>query len=824
MEIFKISFIVINLIIKIRANRECSFDYALLDNQQVILTDFTRLDQLKFNCKNAINMSILTINPTKKIILDSSLKFNKSKIISSQQFFTIDLKNFNGFDLSTNPFQDLNITNYDKHLIYWTLGDSILNFMYKNISFSNNCNSKLMEIHDWSNPYFNGYIILIEYSTKYTTNICPLVFRNSLLKTLLFEGISSSLINKNELGFLGQNLIDDDKLNSFIYHFGLVLYRINLNQKILNKHAFAFTVVIEINGIINSIQTDLFKDFKYLKLLIIKMNYVQNIFKKNNNWLQYLNYNEIINLSEPIKFSQAFFLVLYQTLFRKEYYTFPNEDFCHFKNFPHNRQIMPLLQPKVLSSCTCTHLFLIQNSYLLRDEFEDNFKDADWTYRILEYYTDLNLDSFLNECPEDNIKERIRECDFRKRLSICNIESIKKEDETDSFYFTIEDWELLSKLSHFYIFILNQVVSLICLFSNIIFIIVISNKNISKEFKKTYKYLRIYTILNSIYIIILFIKFICFKDMFFCYITKNSIYIQYFKLISVRLICNILSTASNITYVSFTLSRYIVVTNTKLNIFQKFDDISFKLYFLILTVFSFLINVYIFFVSSTKIESSSYNQGKRVDSLPDLFRYYNFEEIADYKQNFENSSAHLFNALQIIRIILSDLLYIVFVFIIDLALLKFITLHMRKKAAITKLVEITLTESRKLKLKRQKKISQKRLSSLIILNGINFLLFKLPSSLVNLYSFIFYFDKTNNIYKPNIFSYTICRYFNFCENVAELAHLFYLLSYLIQFFIFYKLDKNFHEYFLESILRLKQKIRPLLLETNRVPRLQITRL
>ena len=145
MEIFKISFIVINLIIKIRANRECSFDYALLDNQQVILTDFTRLDQLKFNCKNAINMSILTIHPTKKIILDSSLKFNKTKIISSQQFFTIDLKNFNGFDLSTNPFQDLSITNYDKHFIYWTIEDSILNFMYKNISFSNNCNSKLIE-------------------------------------------------------------------------------------------------------------------------------------------------------------------------------------------------------------------------------------------------------------------------------------------------------------------------------------------------------------------------------------------------------------------------------------------------------------------------------------------------------------------------------------------------------------------------------------------------------------------------------------------------------------------------------------------------------
>jgi hypothetical protein len=478
--------IFIYLIIKIEANKECSFDYALLDNQQVILTDFTRLDQLKFNCKKTINMSILTIHPTKKIILDSSLKFNKTKIISSQQFFTIDLKNFNGFDLSTNPFQDLNITNYDKHFVYWTIEDSMLNFMYKNISFSNNCNSKLMETYDWSNPYFNGYISLIEHSTKYTTSICPLVFRNSLVKTLLFEGISSCLINKNELEFLSYNVIDEDKLSSYIYHLNLGLYRSNLNKNMLNKHAFAFTVVIEINGIINSIQTDLFKDFKYLKL------YTQGV--------------------------------------------------------------------------------VVENFW---------------------------------------------------------------------------------------------------------------------------------------------------------------------------------------------------------NIF---------------------------------------------------FKNYNFEEIGDYKQNFENSSAHLFNALQIIRIILSDLIYIVLVFIIDLALLKFVTLQMRKKATITEIIDIQMSESRKLKLKRQKKSTQKRISSLIILNGINFLLFKLPSSLVNLYSFIFYFDKTNNIYKPNIFNYTICRYFNFCESVAELAHLFYLLSYLIQFFIFYKLDKNFHEYFLELILRLKEKRRPFLLETNRVPRLQVTRL
>jgi hypothetical protein len=826
MEIFKIFlFIAIYFILKTETKEECSFDTALIDNQQVVLTDFTSFDQLKFNCKKPINMSILTLHPIEKIILDSSLKFNKTKIISSQDFFSIELRSFNGFDLSTNPFHDLNLTNYDSRFIYWNIEDSMLNFQYKNISFSNNCNSKLMENYGWSNSFFNGYITLIDISTKYTTNVCPLVFRNSFIKTLLFQGISSSLINKNELGFLSPTEMDPFTLSSYVYHLGLGLYRTNLDKKILNKDTFAFTVVIEINGIINSIQTALFKDFKNLKVLFIKMNYVQNIFKKNNKWLQYLNYNEIIDSTKPFEYSQAFFLVLYQTLFRKEYYKFPNEDFCYFKNFPHNRHVMPLFEPNLISSCTCTHLFLVQNSHLLRNEFSYD-SNVEWTYQRPVYYAELKFNGFLKECSIDNnIEEEIKKCDFKKRLFLCNIIdeslSIENDNKTSRFYFAIEDWEILSNLSHYYIFILNQIVSLICLFSNLIFILVISNKNLSKEFQKTYKYLKIYTILNCINIIILFAKFVCFKDMFFCHITKDFIYIYYFKLISVRLLSNILNTASNITYVSFTLSRYIAITNIKLKIFIFFEKISFKLYFLILSIFSVFINIYIFFVSPNKTESSSssYTQGKRVDKLSNLLSQYNFEEIGDYKANFDDSSAHLFNALQIIRIILSDLLYIILVFIIDLALLKFITIQMRKKEAITELVDIQMTQLKRLKLKRQKKNSKKRLSSLIIINGINFLLFKLPSSLVNLYSFIYYFDQTNNIYKPNIFNYTICRYFNFCESVAELAHFFYLLSYLIQFFIFYKLDKNFHQHFLALVFKVKKKIRP-----TRAPHLQVTRL
>lgn len=42
-------------------------------------------------------------------------------------------------------------------------------------------------------------------------------------------------------------------------------------------------------------------------------------------------------------------------------YTYPDEDFCFFKDFPHRRQVFPLINTKLKLNCTCTLLWLIQN-------------------------------------------------------------------------------------------------------------------------------------------------------------------------------------------------------------------------------------------------------------------------------------------------------------------------------------------------------------------------------------------------------------------------------------------------------------------------------
>jgi hypothetical protein len=769
------------------------------------LNDFASFDELNFDdCIDQLNISILTIHPVRKIILNKSLnKLKNLKINQIQENFILNLKNFKAFDLRSNPFREMkNLKNYEN--IIFIIENSELNFIFDSSSSSSSSSS---------NYLFQGYFTIIEDSNDFSNHIDPLVFRNSFLNKLRIEGISSSLYNKNEFIFSKSSKNNETYLfKSFILFLDLSVYRIRFTNRLLNEKVYENLFSLELNGIVDSIQDDLFKNLNSLKLLIIRMQYIKNIFMKNNKWLQFLNYNQ--KITKPVPFNQTFFLILFQSLPRVTYYEYPNEDFCYFKDFPHEKIVLPVLKPSHNLTCSCTQLYLIQYSYLLKNRFDANFEHINpfliVDYQFALYYADYLSQETFKDCLK-NVKsvfrKRLVECNFSQRLELCNTKFLNPSTKQD-FYFTIYDWELLSKKSHLYLFILNQVISVVCICANFITIIVISNnsKQIRKEFQKTYKYLRIYSLFNCLHILILFTKFICFKDIFHCYITKDLLYVQLIKLIAVRLIANILKTASNITYVSFTLSRYLSITNSSndSNLLKIFEKISFKLFFTIVIIFSGCINGYVYFISPIKETSLIYS------SQNITMNSYKWESVGDYKQNFETSNHQLLNGLQIIRILFSDIAYIVLVFIIDCCLLFFVTQQMKQKIAL--LIqnhnsnhlndsEAAILMCQKM---RQIKNSENRISAIIVLNGINFLVFKLPSALIGMYGFVYVYDQTNKIYKPNLIDYIVCRHFKFCECVAELTHLFYLLSYLNQFFIFYKLDKNFNDNFKCLVLRIKQ--------------------
>lgn len=414
----------------------------------------------------------------------------------------------------------------------------------------------------------------------------------------------------------------------------------------------------------------------------------------------------------------------------------------------------------------------------------------------------LSLQIF-SECGNGPIKDLIGSCDFKKRLEKCNIKSIVKKKEI-GFYFYISDWSVLAQKSALILLILNIAVSIICFITNLIIMIILLNKKTSKEFIKSYKYLIIHTCFNSLYVLISLFDLICNRDRVEHTQICNTEFVQYFKLISFRFIGSVLKTASNISHVSFTLSRYIVMTNTKSKILQKFNMISIKKFLLITILFCVVVNLYFCFQFIIRNQSGA---SKEIG----FFNYnyssmYKEEKIDDYRQDFTFSEHILLNFLQYIRIIFSDTFYIIISFLIDTFLFLFVKKQMKRKQKMF-FINLTSNQFRNqisvIRANRLAKTSKSRITSLIILNGINFLIFRFPSAVFNFYALIYFYDKTKMEYNPSLIGYLFCRVFMVCQRLAELCHLVYMISFLIQFFIMFKLDKNFKESFLNLILLIK---------------------
>ncbi len=303
-----------------------------------IVENIQNFSELNFtNCNNKLTKNVLIIFPKKKLLLDNSLNFKQISLYSKQLPLFVMFRNLKGFDLESNPFKTLTFidsrTNKTSSSFFFILQDTFFDFYFRNELVNHEiCNKNLIEKLKNQVNFFTWIYGLDAASPDviYHENICPLVFAKSRINYLLLSS-TNSLFVKNSLTF--SNVSDDLAMyiNPVIFDLDLRLYHIDLNEKLLNKHVFKNLVRFTLNGIINSINDDLFKSFDYLKLLQIKMENIQNIFHKKNKWLQYLNNKVYVNdLSIKYNFQKTFGLIIEQTHFNHSYYNFPDEDFCYF--------------------------------------------------------------------------------------------------------------------------------------------------------------------------------------------------------------------------------------------------------------------------------------------------------------------------------------------------------------------------------------------------------------------------------------------------------------------------------------------------------------
>jgi len=340
---------------------DCPFKEKI-NNKTVVIANFNNLNQLKFNeCNEPIIVNDWGLKPNRKLILDNSLNSKGLMLNLISEVVGINLNNFKGFDLLSNPFKDIEYIVYKNKYDFWSIDASNFQFYINNKLINkqeclNNNKNK-----NWNNFITNSIIFslrITQYS-KYSMNTCPYIFKNTIIDNLFLFDLKSSFINSNKLTFLKLNQTNND-LNSKIYQVILSLYRIHFDENLFNKEIFQNTTSLDLNGILNGIQDDLFKSFNELTLIRIRAQNVKQLFAANNKWLEYLNYNlEIVDLNGPKDYifnllPNSIFLIIYQTFPKLSFYDYPNEDFCLFAKFPHNKLVFPQLKPIQYSNCTCT--------------------------------------------------------------------------------------------------------------------------------------------------------------------------------------------------------------------------------------------------------------------------------------------------------------------------------------------------------------------------------------------------------------------------------------------------------------------------------------
>ncbi len=353
------------------------------------------------------------------------------------------------------------------------------------------------------------------------------------------------------------------------------------------------------------------------------------------------------------------------------------------------------------------------------------------------------------------------------------------------------DWDEVRRLSNLiFSFYLNTLFSFIILFLNILTIKILKSKSILKEKNPMYNFLFINTVLCFLYISICLFKIIgiCIDSNFYCSPLIETKFNLYYKTIFVLFIGESIKTASNFSNISFSLSRYIKVTSFKSSTFLlKLDQIKKRYYLIFSIIISVFINLYHLFeynFNLAKKEESFF----QLNSLESYFKYSNPSD--EFIENFSLSVYYLLYVFFYIKLIFSDLFYIILNLIIDLKLLSFIKIQNFKKITITRLIA-------NLSPPNQANSTTNRLTSMITLNGLNCFIFRLPSAFANFYGFIFRFDKTDKMFKPNISGYIVCRGFKICHSLQEILFFLYLLSLILQFFIFLKFDKIFRKGYLE---------------------------
>lgn len=369
-------------------NNFCTFN-----NSQLECSNFGDFNELNFSNIKDVFKSV-SLSPNKQIILDSTLDFQQIKFESNFQAY---LNNLKGIDMEAYQFALQGLHNGSLNL-----DNSRLDFYFENklidIALCDyiNKNELFVTFFDvFKSVSFGGQM-------KYPKEFCPIQFKKVILETLEVNNMSSG----NLLSFMNISTNDEQTdLNSFIDTFKIVSSQFYLNKRLFYNGVFKNTKSLSIyRSFLFGVEYSLFIDFYLLRNIELQLLNFNTFIASDQTWMKYLNSNITVDLTNQIEISKnkdnRMILVLGDLT---KSYKYPEEDFCLFRSFPHNKLVFPVVKTLDNLECTCTLIWLIQN----RDLYPD--------IPLI-----LNTSSVSNCLNSPMFTQMISNCNFESKLAICN--------------------------------------------------------------------------------------------------------------------------------------------------------------------------------------------------------------------------------------------------------------------------------------------------------------------------------------------------------------------------------------------------------------------
>jgi hypothetical protein len=743
---------------------QCVDSYTYLKTPFTFFQNFKTFTELYMDCNQTYNAhsSVVQFRPNRKILIDET--FSLTKLINSVHLYnvhTLVMFNIKGIDLNSRVIESTHLNNLA--LVYSLFS------VYTNSTQVNECNAK------GSRNFISSFKSIYFRQTIYSKSICPLIFNQSSLELVYFTDITNSYLIKNKLKF------DNSSQKVTINTLKTVYFELNYERLTLDNfdvNLFKYTQSLFLVGILESIDTDLFSYFKNLKIIDFKINNLDAFFQQGNKWLPFLNSNINVNMSSEIEIKASiksmkfFFLSIYQVKAFQSFidmYTYPNEDICLFKDFPHHHLVFPFIFPDEKLECTCTLKWL--NLYVTHFKLIDSN-----TYTISN--NNENRTNIYYDCRE---AFKALECDFERTFLKCD-KNIKIKhrhgisNDVDLFY-------LIKWLEYILILILQPILCSLTILSNLMIILVLKNnyQNHAQLKDKMYKYALVNACFNIVFATLMLFKLA--NTCVFSYSNQgyqcSSVYqeetSQWYKIVGVYYLGNAFKYCSNISYIFFSMSRFISVSlETKNRFFIQFNRINVKAFVLIVLSLSLILSVFILY-------------------------QYEINDVFDYRKEFpyekrdghfclvaENQSqCHMFNVFKLINQAFNGILFLILSIVIDIFLVYVFRKEMKQKS----MLEVNKNKGEEFKKKTEK------VTKMVFINNVVYFVSHFPSFIITL--FLILYSKRMAKFCTERIS---------CDILNEEAEVFLLVSMISNYFMFLYFNRNFNESFQDLKYRFLKRL------------------